>query len=198
MKNSTLYNSNLTKDRVSFLEDLKNNDRNSMLSNNRMSDMKEYTRQASPMHNQKELDVLWRNFKVAQTQSISEKSPGVYLGVGFFAGFLSMLVLSLCMSFVTPSNTNAISKNISNAPKLIKRVKLKPSQLTIVPPDKKVVKSEPALNETYTVVSGDTLESIVVRFYGKYDPAKVQAIQEANNMTDPNKLQLGQQLNIPL
>lgn len=91
MKNSTLYNSNLTKDRVSFLEDLKNNDRNSMLSNNRMSDMKEYTRQASPMHNQKELDVLWRNFKVAQTQSISEKSPGVYLGVGFFAGFLACL-----------------------------------------------------------------------------------------------------------
>lgn len=198
MKNSTLYNSNLTKDRVSFLEDLKSNDKSSMLSNNRMSEMKEYTRQASPIHNQKELDVLWRNFKVAQTQSISEKSPGIYLGVGFFAGFLSMLILSLCMSFVTPSNTQSISNNISKAPKLIKRVKLKPSQLTIVPPDKKVSQNEPALNETYTVVAGDTLESIVVRFYGKYDPSKVQAIQEANNMSDPNKLQLGQQLNIPL
>ncbi len=198
MKNSTLYNSNLTKDRVSFLEDLKCNDKNAMLSNNRMSEMKEYTRQASPIHNQKELDVLWRNFKVAQTQSISEKSPGIYLGVGFFAGFLSMLILSLCMSFISPSNNNSISNNISKAPKLIKRVKLKPSQLTIVPPDKKISKNEPALNETYTVVAGDTLESIVVRFYGKYDPAKVQAIQEANKMSDPNKLQLGQQLNIPL
>lgn len=198
MKNSTLYNSNLTRDRVSFLEDLKTNDRSSMLSNNRMTEMKEYTRQASSSHNQKELDVLWRNFKVAQTQTVSEKSPGVYLGVGFFAGFLSMLVLSLCMSFVTPSNNHASSSNISKAPKLIKRVKLKPSQLTIVPPDKKDAQSEPALNETYTVVAGDTLESIVVRFYGKYDPAKVQAIQDANNMSDPNKLQLGQQLNIPL
>ena len=198
MKNSTLYNSNLTKDRLSFLEDLKCNDKNAMLSNNRMSEMKEYTRQASPIHNQKELDVLWRNFKVAQTQSISEKSPGIYLGVGFFAGFLSMLILSLCMSFISPSNNNSISNNISKAPKLIKRVKLKPSQLTIVPPDKKISKNEPALNETYTVVAGDTLESIVVRFYGKYDPAKVQAIQEANKMSDPNKLQLGQQLNIPL
>ena len=198
MKNSTLYNSNLTKDRVSFLEDLKCNDKNAMLSNNRMSEMKEYTRQASPIHKQKELDVLWRNFKVAQTQSISEKSPGIYLGVGFFAGFLSMLILSLCMSFISPSNNNSISNNISKAPKLIKRVKLKPSQLTIVPPDKKISKNEPALNETYTVVAGDTLESIVVRFYGKYDPAKVQAIQEANKMSDPNKLQLGQQLNIPL
>lgn len=198
MKNSTLYNSNLTKDRVSFLEDLKSSDKSAMLSNNRMSEMKEYTRQASPIHNQKELDVLWRNFKVAQTQSISEKSPGIYLGVGFFAGFLSMLILSLCMSFISPSNNNSISNNISKAPKLIKRVKLKPSQLTIVPPDKKVSKNEPALNETYTVVAGDTLESIVVRFYGKYDPAKVQAIQEANHMSDPNKLQLGQQLNIPL
>ena len=198
MKNSTLYNSNLTKDRVSFLEDLKISDKSAMLSNNRMSEMKEYTRQASPIHNQKELDVLWRNFKVAQTQSISEKSPGIYLGVGFFAGFLSMLILSLCMSFISPSNNHSISNNISKAPKLIKRVKLKPSQLTIVPPDKKVSKNEPALNETYTVVAGDTLESIVVRFYGKYDPAKVQAIQEANHMSDPNKLQLGQQLNIPL
>ena len=34
--------------------------------------------------------------------------------------------------------------------------------------------------ETYTVKSGDSMSSIVFRFYGKYDPAKVEKIRQAN------------------
>ena len=53
-------------------------------------------------------------------------------------------------------------------------------------------------NEEYVVKEGDTLESIVIRFYGSFDMNKVNAIQEANKMANPNALSIGQKLVIPL
>ena len=48
------------------------------------------------------------------------------------------------------------------------------------------------------VKEGDTLESIVIRFYGSFDMSKVNAIQEANKMANPNALSIGQKLIIPM
>ena len=45
---------------------------------------------------------------------------------------------------------------------------------------------------------GDTLESIIIRFYGKFDMDKVNLIQEANKMANPNALSIGQKLIIPV
>ena len=42
------------------------------------------------------------------------------------------------------------------------------------------------------------MSSIVLRFYGKYDPAKVEKIRQANKLTNAHKLSIGQQLVIPL
>lgn len=53
-------------------------------------------------------------------------------------------------------------------------------------------------SENYTVKSGDTLESIIIRFYGSYQPDKVSQIAAANKMTNPNALQIGQKLIIPM
>ena len=53
-------------------------------------------------------------------------------------------------------------------------------------------------NEVYTVQNGDTLESILIRFYGGYSPAKATAVMQANNMANPNKLSIGQKLTIPM
>ena len=53
-------------------------------------------------------------------------------------------------------------------------------------------------NEEYTVKEGDTLESIVIRFYGSFDMSKVNAIQQANKMANPNALSIGQKLVIPM
>ena len=53
-------------------------------------------------------------------------------------------------------------------------------------------------NEEYIVKEGDTLESIVIRFYGSFDMDKVRAIQTANKMANPNALSIGQKLIIPL
>ena len=55
-----------------------------------------------------------------------------------------------------------------------------------------------AKTETYTVKSGDTLEGIILRFYGRYDTDKITQIATANKMTNPNALQIGQKLIIPL
>ena len=54
------------------------------------------------------------------------------------------------------------------------------------------------MNEEYTVKEGDTLESIVIRFYGSFDMDKVARIQEANKMANPNALSIGQKLVIPM
>ena len=53
-------------------------------------------------------------------------------------------------------------------------------------------------NQQYTVKEGDTLESIVIRFYGSFDMSKVNAIQDANKMANPNALSIGQKLIIPM
>ncbi|HUQ95467.1 MAG TPA: LysM peptidoglycan-binding domain-containing protein [Bryobacteraceae bacterium] len=52
-------------------------------------------------------------------------------------------------------------------------------------------------NQTYTVKSGDTLSKISKQYYG--DANQYMKIFEANRdqLSDPNKIQVGQKLNIP-
>lgn len=200
MKNSTLHRSNLTKERISFLENLRHQNKiASPTPGNNFNNMQEYERS----YRQKELETLWGNFKT--NQQIAEKSPGLYLGVGFIAGVACTLTLSIFMSILTihfDTNSTSNSPNVvSKAPKLVKRVKENVAKkVAIVPADKAVSSFEntkPA-EEKYTVVAGDTLEGIIVRFYGKYDTSKVDLILKVNNISNPNMLRLGQELIIPM
>jgi Serine/threonine protein phosphatase len=50
-------------------------------------------------------------------------------------------------------------------------------------------------NTTYTVQSGDSLSRISKKFYG--DDKQYKKIMEANNITDPKRIQVGQVLKIP-
>ena len=52
-------------------------------------------------------------------------------------------------------------------------------------------------DKEYIVQSGDTMESIVKKFYGQYSSEKVESIMKINNMTNPNKLAIDQKLIIP-
>ena len=52
--------------------------------------------------------------------------------------------------------------------------------------------------QSYTVVSGDTLEKIIIRFYGKNDVSKIDKIVEANKLKNANSLSIGQKLVIPM
>ena len=75
-----------------------------------------------------------------------------------------------------------------------------PGKFSFIPADSAASKSTAVQvsNEEYVVKEGDTLESIVIRFYGAFDMSKVNAIQEANKMANPNALSIGQKLIIPM
>jgi nucleoid-associated protein YgaU len=51
-------------------------------------------------------------------------------------------------------------------------------------------------NQSYSVKSGDTLSRISNRFYGS--PNHYSNIAAASNISDPNKIQVGQQITIPV
>jgi len=50
-------------------------------------------------------------------------------------------------------------------------------------------------DQTYTVQPGDNLSKISKRFYG--DPNQYMKIADANKLSDPDKIKVGQQLVIP-
>jgi nucleoid-associated protein YgaU len=50
--------------------------------------------------------------------------------------------------------------------------------------------------QPYTIQSGDNLSKISKKFYGS--PNHYQKIAEANGIDDPNKIQAGQQINLPV
>ena len=83
----------------------------------------------------------------------------------------------------------------------VKKVSTESGRFTFIPADSTSSKKTAPVtvaNEEYVVKEGDTLESIVIRFYGTFDMSKVNAIQEANKMANPNALSIGQKLIIPM
>jgi len=51
-------------------------------------------------------------------------------------------------------------------------------------------------NQSYTVKSGDNLSKISNRFYGS--PHHYSNIAAAGNIADPNKIQVGEQITVPV
>lgn len=183
MKSSTIRRSNLTKERMAVLEALSkykhegfDNSPNVYVRPNR----------------ERELDMLWQNFKVNQKQ---DKAPSIYLMAGFIVGAVVMLILMVIISF-SANGVSMLKDKAVTAPAPVK-VKKEKLSLNFIPSTSE--KSEPTeTNEIYTVQSGDTMESILVRFYGSYSKEKESLVMKTNNMTNPNKLSIGQKLTIPV
>ncbi len=196
MKSSTLHRSNLSKERMILLEELR-----AKSANNNTAEAGTPSVYIRPTK-EKELDVLWQNFKVNQREN---KSPGVYLMTGFIAGVVCMFLMTALLSFTSNAinkNDSAVSNTTTSSSKLVKRTKAvkKQQPVSIIPADtpEQVQTVKTAAPENYTVKSGDTLEAIVYRFYGKYDSSKVNKIMEVNNIASANSLSIGQTLVIPL
>ena len=173
MKSTTLRRSNLSKEKMAVLEALSKYKQDSSYDNS----PNVYVRP----NKEKELDLLWQNFKISQK---SEKSPSVYLATGFIAGALTMLMLTTIVSFSVKGDSAKISINS----------KVKNEKVNFLPAGETSAKE----SETYIVQSGDTVESIMIRFYGSYSPEKAVAVQQANNIKNLNRLQIGQELTIPM
>lgn len=185
MKSSTIRRSNLSKEKMAVLE---------ALSKYRQDSYDNAPNVYVRPNKEKELDVLWQNFKISQK---AEKSPSVYLATGFVAGAVAMLIL---LGLVNIS-THHISAKDENQIFNPGRAKVQNEKLNLIPATTEATSTEAATtaaSEVYTVQNGDTLESILIRFYGGYSPEKAAAVMKANSMTNPNKLSIGQKLTIPM
>ena len=182
MKSTTLRRSNITREKVAMMEALSRYNREHQ-------DEDFYKAQSK----NRELDVLWQSFGV-KTQK-NEKAPQVYFVTGLICGVIVTLAIttlvSLLVSFSTPKEEKILQKRSAVEA---------PSSFAFIPADTAAVKpvAPTKINEEYVVKAGDTLESIVIRFYGSFDMGKVNAIQDANRMANPNALSIGQKLIIPI
>lgn len=180
MNSSTLRRSNITREKIAMLSALSDYNNAKGRSNAHITDK------------QAELDMLWQNFKIAAT---SEKSPKTYFSAGFFSGIVLSLVVAAFISFFV--GYSPLSNLHFSAPKAAKEN----VKFTFIPADKQApteeTVAEPAEKE-YTVQAGDSLEDISMRFYGRYDEAKLKAIQEKNNLKNINSITIGQKLIIPM
>ena len=116
----------------------------------------------------------------------SSKKLGVYLGMGFIGIAAFILVVSIIV-WISSIPTN---KPVSDVPKT------NSAALEVVTDTKESY--ETSRQEKYVIKSGDTLDKIAYRFYGKYDVKRIEEIKRINNITNPEGLQIGQVLTIPL
>lgn len=197
MKSTTLRRANLSKEKIQALENIAKYRRQTQIAN---AQQKQAVKSVAPQIKERELDMLWTNFKQHSKQ---DKSPTVYLITGFIAGAIVMLIITSLIGFSMKS-MNESAEDISTK---VPDTKIEDTAITFIPADKEVsatstkaaaTTTAPRQDEIYTVQSGDTLESIIIRFYGSYSMKHEQAIKAANGMKNPNALSIGQKLRIPL
>ena len=183
MKSTTLRRSNITREKVAMMEALNRYNREHQ-------DEDFYRRQSK----NRELDILLQNFGVKQQKV--ERAPQIYFVMGLIVGVIITLIIttfiSLLINMATPKDDISIrpSKQVTTTDN---------GKFRFIPADNtKAPAAVSVSNKEYTVKEGDTLESIVIRFYGKFDMDKVGLIQSANKMANPNALSIGQKLIIPV
>lgn len=150
-----------------------------------------------------ELDILWGSVQKGiqkvhnATKTSSQKSPAVYLIIGFIAGvlFMSLITFIVSISAMTPQTVEKIENNNKAVNSVVAPGE---EDTTITPTTTEAESNESFGEEKYIVKQGDTLNGIAYRFYGKYDEAKIKEIQRVNNLVNPEALKIDQELIIPL
>ena len=176
MKSTTLRRSNLSKEKMAVLEALKK-----YRSEEQDSAPCVYIRPEELKGNkQNELDLLWQNFKFHDFSSLTEKTPKLYIASGIAAGVLLVGIFSMTAFF---------AHNVS------KSTTTNSSSIGFIAPSDEDLSTK---TEKYIVQSGDTIEKILIRFYGQYSKTSEYNVMQANNLTNPNKLSIGQELIIPM
>lgn len=169
MRSSTFHKTGLSREKMAALEQ--------MMSDNRTSyddSPGVYVRN----NKDQEMDLLWQVSRAAKNQKMTRKQ----ITTAFVAGIL-------CTLFIT-SMVNNWSNNMADVDFWSKK-----DVINVSPADNKA----PTVHtEMYTVKSGDTIDSIVMRFYGVYDVERIAQIQAINHLKDPAKIGLGQKLIIPI
>ncbi len=181
MKGSTLHRSGLTREKMGVLASLTQNDKKQAT----RTQLNQYYK-TQKAH---ELDILWGSVQKGvqkvhnATKATQQKSPAVYLTIGFIAGVLFMscifFIVSICS--MAPKNTIDIKEDVA-----------------VIGTDSAPTAENTVTEEKYVVKKGDTLNGIAYRFYGKYDEAKILEIQRINHIVNPAAISIGQELIIPV
>ena len=184
MKGSTLHRSGLTREKMGVLATFSQN----LKKQSAKSQLNQYYRAQKAQ----EIDLLWNGVQKGiqkvhnATKGVSHKSPAVYLAIGFIAGVIFMSCITLIVSVSAMAPKTAIKAENKADVAVIGEDVAAGAPVTVVSQEKYVVKS------------GDTLNGIAYRFYGKYNEAKIQEIQRINEITNPASLRVGQELIIPV
>lgn len=178
MKSSTLHRSNLTKERMSMLENVKFQALNS-------ADLNQYIR----VNRNPELDVLYRSVNKNRLSSKNNSSKtSVYIGIGLIALVFFVFLVGIIVGLsVLSTNNGSAGTDVKNKAKV-----------EILTSDAGESTQNGITEEKYTIKSGDTLDKIAFRFYGKYDLKKIEEIKRINNIINPEALQIGQVIIVPL
>ena len=184
MRNSTLDRPTISKERIAALEELLQEKPASYDSAPGV-----YVRSDKD----RELDILWQGFKINNKE---ERSPGVYLTMGFITGALCMFLMTFILNLGNPAKDGFSDLNLWK--KANTEVKEKVATPVTITPSNQAGQATSTKTEKYSIQDGDTLEKVAIKYYGSADPEKIEQIQTANNITDPSGLQIGQELVIPL
>ena len=185
MKGSTLHRSGLTREKMGVLASLSQTDKKQST----RAQLNQYYRATKAQ----ELDILWGNVQKgiqkvhSVTKTTQQKSPAVYLTIGFIAGVLFMSCIFLIASISTMSSRYATKTEVASNIAVI-------GEVTNMNPETEANFAR----EKYIVKKGDTLNGIAYRFYGKYDESKIIEIQKINNIMNPAAIRIGQELMIPV
>lgn len=187
MRGSTLHRSGLTREKMGVLANISQADTKKQSAKVQLG---QYYRATKAQ----ELDLLWGNVQkgiqkvhnVAKTTK--QKSPAVYLTIGFVAGVLFMCLITLIVSI------------FSMHPKMETEIDTTNSNVAVIGADSTLEGTSDTVvsQEKYVVKKGDTLNGIAYRFYGKYDEAKIMEIQRINNITNPAAIKIGQEILVPV
>jgi len=170
MRSSTFHKTALSREKMAALE--------KMVANNSKAAYDDAPGVYIRNHKDRDLDLLWQSERISKSRKMTRKQ----LIIAFIAGILCTLFIS--------SIFNNISNNISDVD-----FWSKDNVIQVSPADNKA----PTVHtETYTVKAGDTIDNIVMKFYGVYDVERIAQIQAINHLKDPSKINLGQTLVIPI
>lgn len=217
MKSSTLIRSMLSKENMDMIESLSEENSVNETNENVNQSIEEYVRPEGEKSNSvlskaQEIDLLWQNFKTAQ---FSNKSPSVYVTMGFICGVISTLIVSGIFGyFISKPDIKLSLPNFSSgAVATSETVQDEAEEVSSKTPDENGESSLAQLPESeqdaqtsiqafsgstkHVVSDGETVEGIIKRYYGSYSPEKAEKIRQVNNLKSLDRISIGQELIIP-
>ena len=126
MKSTTLRRANLSKEKIQALENIAKYRRQAQIAS---TQTKQVAKSIAPQLKERELDMLWNNFKQHSKQ---DKSPTVYIITGFIAGAVVMLIITSLIGFSMKS-LNESAEDISTK---VPDTKIEDTAITFIPADK--------------------------------------------------------------